>query len=177
MSMSRLSAACIAFALLSDVAADDLPQLGQELSAAEVEAADYTVMPDGRGLPPGEGTAAAGSIVYTRHCAACHGTDGSGGPNDRLVGGHHSLQSESPVKTVGSYWPYATTLFDYVRRAMPYTAPGTLSSDDIYAVTAYLLHLNGIVGKDAVLDADSLPRVKMPNRDNFDWSWPDAERR
>lgn len=147
------------------------PQLGEELSAAEADAVNFTILPDGAGLPAGSGTAATGERVYLQQCVACHGVNGEDGPNDRLAGGHGSLQTNQPVKTIGSYWPYATTLFDYVRRAMPYTAPGSLNDDEIYAVTAYLLHLNGVIEADAVIDAQSLPRVKMPNRDNFDWAW------
>ncbi|USB88216.1 cytochrome c, partial [Burkholderia cenocepacia] len=100
-------------------------------------------------------------------CAMCHGVGGEGGVGDPLVGGAGSLTSAKPKKTVGSYWPYATTLFDYIRRAMPYNAPQSLSADDVYAVTAYVLHLSGIVSSDARLDARTLPRVRMPNRDGF----------
>jgi cytochrome c len=105
--------------------------------------------------------------VYATKCLACHGPEGANGVNDRLVGGQGTLTSATPVKTIGSYWPYATTVFDYVRRAMPYPAPHSLSDAEAYAVTAYLLHLNGIIGADDVMDATSLPKVKMPNRDGF----------
>ena len=149
----------------------DSPHLGEPLTQAEVEAHSFTVLPDGEGLPTGSGTVAAGEIVYQQQCAACHGENGENGPNDRLAGGQGTIDSDAPVKTIGSYWPYATTVFDYVRRAMPYNAPGSLSNDDIYAVTAYLLYLNGIVSEGMVIDAATLPQVKMPNRDNFDWAW------
>jgi cytochrome c len=108
-----------------------------------------------------------GKQLYTSNCEACHGASGEGGIKDRLVGGQGSLVTNKPIKTIGSYWPYATTLFDYIRRAMPYTAPGTLSNDNVYALVAYLLNLNGIVPANATLDQNSLPKVTMPNRDGF----------
>ena len=110
--------------------------------------------------------------MYVDNCAACHGDKGQGGIKDRLVGGQGTLATNVPVKTVGSFWPYATTLFDYIRRAMPYTAPGSLSADETYAVAAYILSLNGILPADGKLDKASLPTIKMPNRDGF---IPDAE--
>jgi cytochrome c len=105
--------------------------------------------------------------VYAAKCIACHGAEGAGKPADQLVGGIGSLATANPVRTVGSYWPYATTLFDYVRRAMPTTAPRSLTDDEVYAVSAYVLNLNGIVAADAVMDAQTLPQVKMPNRHGF----------
>ena len=147
------------------------PSLGTPLSASEVAAVDITVMPDGEGLPTGSGTAKTGTSVYLANCMACHGEKGTGGINDTLVGGHGSLTSNRPQKTIGSYWPYATTLFDYVRRAMPYQTPGSLANDEIYAVTAYLLYLNDIIDQDKELNAETLPEVKMPNRDNFVWAY------
>ncbi len=151
--------------------ADDGPGLGQELTAAELAAVDFTIMPDGNGLPPGSGNAASGRDIYIRNCLACHGENGTGGVNDVLSGGHGSLTGPQPQKTVGSFWPYATTVFDYVRRAMPYHTPGSLSSDELYAVTAYLLFLNDIIAEDAEMNAALLPQVKMPNRDNFVWGY------
>ena len=143
------------------------PALGVPASAAEIEAMDVSIGPDGAGLPPGSGTPKQGASVYAVKCAACHGAEGVSGINDRLAGGQGTLNSAAPVKTIGSYWPYATTVFDFVRRAMPYPAPHSLTDADAYAVTAYLLHLNGIIGPDDVMDATSLPKVKMPNRDGF----------
>ena len=143
------------------------PDLGQPASPAAVAAADISIGPDGAGLPPGSGDVAGGARVYAEKCQSCHGAEGGGLPNDRLTGGIGSLASERPVKTVASYWPYATTLFDYVRRAMPLQAPQSLSDDEVYAVTAYLLSIDGIVPGDAVMDARSLPAVPMPNRDGF----------
>jgi cytochrome c len=113
---------------------------------------------------------AQGQTIYSVQCANCHGVEGEGSINDRLSGGHGSLRSDAPVKTIGSYWPYATTVFDYVRRAMPYTTPGSLSSDQLYAVTAYLLFLNGIIDRDHSLNETNLHQVQMPNRNNFVWA-------
>ena len=151
--------------------ADDGPGLGEELSREQVEAIDFTIMPDGDGLPDGSGNAIAGRIVYNNNCLACHGEDGTNGVNDVLAGGHGSLTGARPQKTVGSFWPYATTVFDYIRRAMPFQTPGRLSNDEIYAVTAYLLFVNDIVDEDAMLDAESLPQVRMPNSENFAWGY------
>ena len=128
-------------------------------------------LPDGRGLPSGSGTVAAGRQVYESKCAACHGAKLEGGQGDRLVGGRGSLAgndpARAPVKTVESYWPYATTLFDYVKRAMPLTAPGSLTNDEVYSVSAFILAAANIVPNDAVLDQKTLAQVRMPNRDGF----------
>jgi len=153
------------------VVADDDPKLGEDVSSADLRSVDYTIMPDGEGLPDGSGTAVTGAKVYQKNCLACHGAGGKDGVNDTLVGGHGSLTSDRPQKTVGSYWPYATTLFDYVHRAMPFQEPGSLSNDDVYAVTAYILFLNDIVGENEQLDANTLPDVRMPNRENFVWAY------
>src|SRR5262245_58508458 len=123
-----------------------MQQLGRPASSEELKAVDLSIAPDGAGLPPGQGTAKDGEALYQRLCAGCHGPKGSGGPNDRLAGGGNTLAGKQPVKTIGSYWPWATTLFDYTRRAMPYGAPLSLKNEEVYALTAYLLHLNGIVG-------------------------------
>jgi len=143
------------------------PSLGTPISEADIAAMDVSIGPDGAGLPAGSGTPKQGAEVYATKCIACHGTEGANGVNDRLVGGQGTLTSATPLKTIGSYWPYATTVFDYVRRAMPYPAPHSLSDAEAYALTAYLLHLNGIIGADDVMDATSLPKVKMPNRGGF----------
>jgi cytochrome c len=150
----------------------ETPDLGRLATPSEVAAWDVSVAPDGAGLPPGRGTSGQGAIVYEQKCQSCHGERGAGQPNDRLVGGHGTLATARPVRTVGSYWPYATTLFDYVRRAMPYTQSHSLSDGEVYAVTAYLLLLNGIIGESDVMSAETLPKVKMPNRDNFILAYP-----
>jgi cytochrome c len=148
--------------------AADSPNLGRPATPEEVAAWDISIGPDGAGLPPGAGTAKQGEAVFAAKCLACHGEKGAGKPNDQLVGGQGTMASDKPaVKTVGSYWPYATTVFDYVRRAMPYTESKSLSSDEVYAVAAYILNLNGVIGESDTMDAQSLPKVKMPNRDGF----------
>ena len=139
-------------------------------------AADISIGPDGAGLPPGSGTPAQGEAIFNTKCIACHGPQGAGTVNDRLVGGQGTLTTPAPIKTIGSYWPYATTVFDYVRRAMPYPTPHSLTDPEVYALTAYLLSLNGIIAKDAVMDAKTLPQVQMPNRGNFILSYPDRRR-
>lgn len=128
---------------------------------------------DGAGLPPGKGTVDRGADVYAEQCSACHGTFGEGeGRFPKLVGGVGSLRDERPEPTVGSYWPFAPTLWDYINRAMPMAAPHSLSADDVYALTAYILNLNDLVPPDFVADRNSLPKVKMRNRDNFIWTDP-----
>jgi S-disulfanyl-L-cysteine oxidoreductase SoxD len=164
-----LLAGALAFAFVSPGLGYDF---GRPATSDEIALWDIDVRPDGRGLPPGSGTVAQGEQLFAENCAACHGDKGVGGIKDRLVGGQGTLNSNMPVKTVGSYWPYATTLFDYIHRAMPYQAPGSLSNDDTYAVAAYILSLNGILPADGKLDRDSLPKIRMPNRDGF---VPEAE--
>jgi cytochrome c len=134
---------------------------------AQIAGWDLTIGPNGENLPPGSGTASVGAEIYAAKCAACHGADGTGQPNDALVGGHGTLTDAAPVRTIGSYWPYATTVFDYIRRAMPFTQPQSLSNDEVYALTAHLLHANGIIDEDFVVDAESLPAIEMPNRQSF----------
>ena len=141
--------------------------LGRPASPDEIRAWNIDANPTGEGLPPGQGTAARGAAVYASKCAGCHGPTGVEGPMDRLVGGQHTLASTSPIKTVGSYWPYATTLYDYIYRAMPFDAPQSLTADEVYAVIAWLLHQNGIIDADAVIDAHTLPQIHMPNRHGF----------
>jgi hypothetical protein len=141
--------------------------LGRSLGEAESRNYDRFIPPSGANLPPGSGTAEKGKAIYAAQCARCHGATGREGPEEPLVGGIGSLASPKPVKTVGSYWPYATTLWDYINRAMPFDRPGMLPPDDVYSVTAYVLQLNGIVSAGDVLDANTLPKIRMPNRDGF----------
>lgn len=141
--------------------------IGRPATPAEIAGWNIDVAPDGRNLPPSSGTVAQGKVIFEAQCAACHGANGQGGLGDRLVGGNGTLATAHPVKTVGSYWPYATTLFDYTRRAMPLNAPQSLSNSEVYAVAGYMLYLNGLVAADATMDARTLMAVKMPNRDGF----------
>ena len=159
-----VAAAAMAVSLVSLVHAYDF---GRPATIEEIKLWDIDVRPDGKGLPEGSGTVAHGKSVYEENCEACHGPNGQGGIKDRLAGGQGSLATENPIKTVGSYWPYATTLFDYIHRAMPYQAPGSLSVDDTYAIAAYILNLNGILSSDGTLDRNTLPAIKMPNREGF----------
>jgi S-disulfanyl-L-cysteine oxidoreductase SoxD len=163
-----VAAPAILFALASPVLAQQSPNLGKPVSPEEIASWDISIGPEGAGLPPGSGTVKQGEAVFAAKCQACHGEKGAGTPNDRLVGGQGSLPGEKPaVKTVGSYWPYATTLFDYVRRAMPYNESKSLTNDEIYGVVAYLLNLNGVIPEGETMNAQSLPKVAMPNREGF----------
>lgn len=155
---------CVAGAGAGDVAA---PRFGQPVSPAQAALWNRNVFPDGRGLPAGRGTVAQGQVLFDARCASCHGEGGRGASADELAGGTEPLTAKTPDKTIGLYWPYATTLFDFTRRAMPMDAPGSLSADEVYALTAYLLHANGVIGGGDEMNATSLPRVRMPNRDGF----------
>ncbi|MCC8402283.1 cytochrome c [Paraburkholderia sp. MMS20-SJTN17] len=141
--------------------------IGKPIGETDLSAWNIDVAPDGRGLPDGSGDVASGGRIFAAKCAACHGAKGEGVIGDQLVGGAGTLASANPKRTVGSYWPYATTLFDYIRRAMPYNAPQSLSADEVYALSAWILNRNGIVPDDARLDAQSLAAIRMPNRDGF----------
>src|SRR5713226_4309288 len=141
--------------------------VGQPATAEQIRGLGAAIAPDGSGLPQGSGTVAAGREVFAARCSSCHGQKGEGGVGPPLVGGQGTLRSAKPLKTVGSYWPYATTVWDYINRAMPFHQPGLLKPPEVYALVAYILNLNGIIGNDQVMDAKSLPKVKMPNRDGF----------
>jgi mono/diheme cytochrome c family protein len=141
--------------------------LGRPPTPEEIKAWDIAVGPDGEGLPPGSGTAVRGKEIFAAQCARCHGATGREGPEMPLVGGLHTLNTDKPLKTVGSYWPYATTLWDYINRAMPFDRAGVLNADDVYATVAYVLFLNDLVHERDVIDARTLPGVRMPNRDGF----------
>ena len=149
--------------------AGDAPHLGMPMSHDEVAKWDLTIFPDGRGLPPGHGTAKEGRQIYERQCASCHGDEGQGATAEELVSEPTPPTVDNPSKAIGSYWPSAPTIFDFIRRGMPPAAPGSLSADQIYAVTAYLLAANKIIGETDEINAETLPKVKMPNRDGFVW--------
>lgn len=141
--------------------------LGRPATEKEIQRWNIDVTPSGEGLPPGRGTAKQGAQIYARTCAQCHGASGVEGPSPPLVGGRNTLRTANPIKTIGSYWPYATTLYDYVYRAMPFSSPQSLTPDEVYSLIAWLLYRNGIVDESTVMDARSLPAVRMPNRDGF----------
>jgi cytochrome c len=167
-------AATIGIAALWAIAAtaEEGPGLGQPVSVADAAPWDINIQPDGTGLPPGSGNAVTGAQVYGTYCVVCHGLGGAGQPNDKLVGGQGTLTQLQQVRTVGSYWPYATTIFDYIRRAMPFTAPESLTNDQVYALTAYLLAENKIIDANETMNAQTLPKVQMPNRDGFIMAYP-----
>jgi mono/diheme cytochrome c family protein len=166
-------ALAIATALASGaVLAAERYDFGRVATPEEIKGWDIDISPDGAGLPPGRGDVRHGEAIFDAKCASCHGARGEGKPMDQLVGGPCTLRDKKPEKTVGSFWPYATTLFDFVRRAMPLNAPQSLAPDEVYAVSAYMLFLNGIVPQDATLDADNLAKIKMPNRDGFVSAYP-----
>lgn len=165
---SRLLALALALVAGCGLALAQTPDLGRVATPEDLAAWDISIGPDGAGLPPGSGTPRQGEAVYVAKCLACHGEKGAGKPNDALVGGRGTLAGDQlPVKTVGSFWPHATTLFDYVRRAMPLNQSKSLTDDEVYAVVAYLLQLNGIIGDNETIDARTLPKVRMPNADGF----------
>jgi cytochrome c len=141
--------------------------IGRPATPAEIAGWNIDIDREGHNLPPGNGTVSYGQEVFDQQCASCHGAKGEGGIGDRLAGGQGTLATPNPVRTVGSYWPYAPTLFDYIRRAMPQNAPQSLSNDDVYAVSAYVFYLNGLLPADATLDASTLGAIKMPNRGMF----------
>jgi cytochrome c len=170
---ARVLGVCVAALGLAQAAAQEGPGLGVEVAPADLAPWDISIQPDGEGLPPGSGNAAAGAEIYAAKCLACHGEKGVGGPNDRLVGGHGTLTELQQVRTIGSFWPEASTVFDYVRRAMPFQAPQSLTNDEVYALTAYLLAENGIIDEDDTMNARTLARVEMPNRDGFILAYPE----
>jgi cytochrome c len=159
--------ALFALACATPARAQSTYGIGRAATPAEIAGWNIDVDGEGNNLPPGSGSVNHGREVFDQQCAACHGAKGEGGVGDRLVGGQGTLATPNPVRTVGSYWPYAPTLFDYIRRAMPQNAPQTLSGEDVYAVSAYILHLNGLLPAEATLDARSLSAIKMPNRNMF----------
>jgi hypothetical protein len=177
MAPSRTSSALAFAALLAvsgaakpaDLAESSPLGIGRAASVHDITAKDLTVLPDGTGLPPGRGSAKEGALLYAAQCAACHGDRGQGSADfPALVGGRGSLAGDKPILTVGSYWPCATTLFDYIRRAMPYQGAGELSANDVYALTSWILAENKIVASKSVLTEQTLPKVRMPNREGFE---------
>jgi cytochrome c len=166
--------AAFALALGCGTAAAQSPGLGARISEADIAAWDISILPDGTGLPAGSGTAAQGAPIFAAKCAMCHGEAGKGSPaGNVLVGGAPVSSAIEATKTIGNFWGYSTTVFDFIRRAMPFQQPRTLKDDEVYALTAYLLALNKIIGENEVMNAKTLPQVKMPNRDGFIIRFPD----
>ena len=149
------------------------PNLGKPVGAADLAAWDTSIMPDGSGLPAGSGTAAQGAAIYAKKCAACHGEEGKGATSSAVRARGPIGSINAAEKTIGNFWPHATTLFDFIRRAMPWQEPRTLTNDEVYALTAYLLLLNNVIGENDVMNAATLPRVRMPNRDGFIVRFPE----
>src|SRR5215510_2457478 len=167
--MWKLSAIAVVFWAATVTVSAQSPryQLGRPPTPEEIRELGSAIAPDGTGLPAGSGTVAAGRELFAAQCARCHGPNGDGDVGPRLVGGQGTLATPRPLKTVGSFWPYATTLWDYVNRAMPFDQPGLLEPSEVYAAVAFVLNLNGIIDDNQVMDATSLPKVRMPNRDGF----------
>jgi S-disulfanyl-L-cysteine oxidoreductase SoxD len=167
-SQHTIAAAMVIAASTMVLAQSPRYRVGRPPTTDELKAWDTAVGPDGRELPSGSGTALRGKAIFDAQCARCHGATGREGPEAPLVGGAGTLNTDKPLKTVGSYWPYATTLWDYINRAMPFDRPGVLSADDVYATVAYVLSLNGIMRENATIDQRTLPEIRMPNRDGFE---------
>lgn len=171
-----IAAAALALACGTGAAQAQSPGLGKPLSEADIKQWDIAILPDGSNLPPGSGTPAKGAKIFAEKCSACHGDAGKGGVAPyypALVGGQPLTNGIDTVKTIANYYAYPTTIFDYTRRGMPYNMPRSLTDDEVYSLTAYILALNNFIGQDDVMDANTLPKVKMPNRDNFIMPYPD----
>ena len=156
-------------------AAEPGPQKGKPLTAEEIRTIDRHVFPDGTGLPEGQGNAQEGSAIYDKKCAHCHGPKGTGGTAGELVG-RSALNGPNPDQSIGNYWPYASTLFDFIRRAMPLDAPQSLTPNEVYSLSAYLLEINGVIRQGTTLDQKTLSDVRMPNREGFISLWPEQGR-
>ena len=177
MSMRRsLAALILALAFGGGAAFAQSTGLGKPISEADIKQWDIAILPDGTNLPPGSGTPAQGAQIYAQKCVACHAEAGKGGGAPGvgpLVGGAPLTNGIETPKTIANYYPYATTVFDYIRRSMPFNMPRSLPDNEVYALTAYILSLNKLIGENDVMDAKTLPQVKMPNRDNFTMPYPD----
>ena len=169
----RLAALALAAALACGATHAQSPRLGQPIAEADIAAWDISAAPDGSGLPPGSGTPAQGAKIYAQKCVVCHGEGGRGKPFAALVGGPPLTDGINTTKTISNFWGYPTIIFDFTRRAMPFQAPRTLTNDEVYALTAYILSINKLIGENDVMNAQTLPKVQMPNRDNFIIKFPD----
>jgi S-disulfanyl-L-cysteine oxidoreductase SoxD len=174
MSMPDLTiAACIvALAISLGAARAESPHLGKPVSQGDLAEWDINILPDGTNLPPGSGKAAEGAKIFAEKCVFCHGDNGQGGRAARLIGGPAKASLDGG-KTIANYWPYATTLFDFIRRAMPFTQPRSLTDNEVYSLVAFILAQNKLIGEDEEMNAATLPKVRMPNRDNFVVQFPD----
>jgi S-disulfanyl-L-cysteine oxidoreductase SoxD len=166
-------AASVLFAAAAGASLAETPHLGKPLDEAAIANWDISILPDGTGLPKGSGTPAQGAAIFAEKCAACHGDNAKGGAAAALVDDRKLAGINAAQKTIKNFWPYATTVFDFIRRAMPFTAPRSLSDDEVYALTAYILSENKLIGAEETMNAETLPKVKMPNRDNFIIRFPD----
>jgi len=166
-------AAALLLATTATVSLAETPHLGKHLDEAAIANWDISILPDGTGLPRGSGTPAQGAPIFAEKCSACHGDNGKGGVAAALVDDRKLAGISASQKTIKNFWPYATTIFDFIRRAMPFTAPRSLSDDEVYALTAYILAENKLIGANDMMSAETLPKVKMPNRDNFIIRFPD----
>jgi mono/diheme cytochrome c family protein len=168
-----LLAASLLLAATAGVSLAETPHLGKPIDEAAIANWDISILPDGTGLPKGSGTPAQGAPIFAEKCSACHGDNGKGGPAAALMDDRKLAGISASQKTIRNFWPYATTVFDFIRRAMPFTAPRSLSDDEVYALTAYILAENKLIGANDTMNAETLPKVKMPNRDNFIIRFPD----
>jgi hypothetical protein len=166
MSMRKIAMAVLSVAFAANVSFAESPRLGKPITDAEIAAWDLSILGDGTGLPTGSGTAAQGAAIYAQKCVACHGENGKGGNNGAVVGGG-PLDRIEATKTIANFWGYPTTVFDFIRRAMPWQQPRTLTNDEVYALTAYIFSQNKLIHEKDMMNAQTLPKVKMPNRDNF----------
>ena len=173
MFMLKLTGVAVALLLVSGAACADGPNLGKRLSAQEIAAWDISILPDGGNLPPGGGNAEQGARAYAQKCVACHGESGKGGIAAALVGSAPITTISGAQKTIANFWPYPTTVFDFIRRAMPWQQPKSLTDDEVYALTAYIFALNKLIAEDATMNAETLPKVRMPNRDGFIVRFPE----
>jgi S-disulfanyl-L-cysteine oxidoreductase SoxD len=165
--------ASLLLVLMTGAPLAETPNLGKPIDEAAIAAWDISILPDGTGLPKGSGTPAQGAVIYAAKCAACHGDNGKGGAAAALVSDRELAGINAAQKTIRNFWPYSTTIFDFIRRAMPFQMPRSLTDDEVYALTSYILAENKLIGATDMMDAQTLPKVKMPNRDNFIIRFPD----
>jgi mono/diheme cytochrome c family protein len=172
-SRHAIFSASLLSAMMTGAALAETPNLGKPIDEAAIAAWDISILPDGTGLPKGSGTPAQGAVIYADKCGSCHGDNAKGGSAAALVSDREIAGISAAQKTIRNFWPYATTIFDFIRRAMPFQAPRSLTDDEVYALTAYILSENKLIGANDTVNAQTLPKVKMPNRENFIIRFPD----